>query len=145
MSNAAPQTSLTSPAEKPEDGAIHCINAAPYNRIIFHDLHGPSKTPRYWVGGVDGGPWSAENALKKAGAKHGGTCFYCKAKLDKDAQTIDHIEGRTSPSIQNLVLACKPCNTKKGHQPIEAFDPNAGRAWLEALLQQVEARLKKLG
>ena len=121
------------------------MDAAPYNRIIFHDLHGPSKTPRYWVGGVENGPWSAENALRKAGVKHGGTCFYCKIKLDKDTLTIDHVEGRTSQSIQNLLLACKPCNAKKGHQPIEAFSPNAGRAWLQALLQQVEERLKKLG
>ena len=132
--------------ERPEFGALPCIESRPYNTIIFARPNGA--TPLYWVGGVEGGPWGAEKALREAGRKHGGRCFYCHQTLAKDAITIDHVEGRSAAgakAIQNLVLSCKPCNAKKGHQPIEAFKPGAGREWLSALHAQVEERLRKLG
>jgi 5-methylcytosine-specific restriction endonuclease McrA len=97
---------------------------------------------------VAGGPWSAINSLKKAVEVHGATCFYCSTPLTKDTATIDHVEGQTGEmpnAIQNLVSACKPCNAKKGHFPIDAFKPEAGREWLQALHAQVEERLRKLG
>ncbi|MBL0769984.1 HNH endonuclease [Sphingopyxis sp. XHP0097] len=132
--------------ERPENGARPCLESHPYQTIVFARLNGT--TPLYWVGGVAGGPWGAEKALREAGRKHGGRCFYCQKALTKETVTIDHIEGRAGPgakAIQNLALACKPCNAKKGHIPIEAFKPKAGREWLKALLVQVEDRLQKLG
>jgi 5-methylcytosine-specific restriction endonuclease McrA len=132
--------------ERPEVGALPCIDSRPYNTIIFARPNG--ETPLYWVGGVEGGPWGAEKALREAGRKHGAKCFYCKKSLSKDTITIDHVDGRNGAStkaIQNLVLSCKPCNAKKGHLPIEAFKPDAGREWLQALHAQVEERLRKLG
>lgn len=131
--------------ENPSNGARPCIATQPYNMIIPGRLNGT--TPLYWVAGISGGPWGAEKALREAARKHGAKCFYCRRKLSGDALTIDHVEGRQgagAKSIQNLVLACKPCNAKKGHLPIEAFKPDAGREWLEALLKQVEDRLRKL-
>ncbi|PAL20439.1 hypothetical protein CD928_18880 [Sphingopyxis sp. GW247-27LB] len=135
--------------EKPEDAARVCLDSMPYRAIVFAHLHkSESKAPLYWVAGVAGGPWSAINSLKKAVAVHGATCFYCSTALSKDTVTIDHVEGQTGEipnAIQNLVLACKPCNAKKGHLPIDAFKPEAGREWLQALHTQVEERLRKLG
>jgi HNH endonuclease len=134
-----------STTEMPTNGARPCIEAPPYNLVILARINGT--TPLYWVGGVAGGPWGAERALREAGRKHGAKCFYCHKDLKGDTLTIDHVEGRQgagAKSIQNLVIACKPCNAKKGHQPIEAFKPDAGREWLQALLAQVEDRLRKL-
>lgn len=141
---SAPQEAL----EKPEDAARPCLDTMPYRAIVFADLHkNGSMTPRYWVAGVAGGPWNAINSLKKAVEAHGATCFYCPAALTKETATIDHVEGQTGEmpnAIQNLVLACKPCNAKKGHLPIDAYKPEAGREWLSSLLTQVEERLRKL-
>lgn len=135
--------------EKPEDAARPCLDGMPYRAIVFARLNSnEAKTPLYWVGGVAGGPWSAINSLKKAVAVHGATCFYCSTGLAKDTVTIDHVEGQIGEipnAIQNLVLACKPCNAKKGHLPIDAFKPEAGREWLQALHTQIEERLRKLG
>ncbi len=139
---------VTSPkqvAEKIENAARPCISGLPYRAIVFIRTNG--KVPLYSVAGQQGGPWGADKALRKAFAIHGGTCFYCNKGLKADAMTVDHVEPQKlngGESVQNLVLACKPCNSAKAHIPIEAFKPNAGKAWLEALLKQVEERLRKL-
>lgn len=148
MTSNAPQQKPQEALEKPEDGARPCLDSMPYRTIVFAHLHkSETKSPLYWVAGVAGGPWSAINSLKKAAAVHGATCFYCSTALTKDTITIDHVEGQTGErpnAIQNLVLACKPCNTKKGGFPIDAFNPEAGREWLSALLAQVQDRLDRL-
>lgn len=135
--------------EQPEVGAQPCLETMPYRTVVFARLHSNEmKIPLYWVAGVAGGPWSATNSLRKAVEVHGATCFYCSAVLTRSTATIDHVEGQTGDAanaIQNLVLACKPCNAKKGHLPIDAFKPEAGREWLQALHAQVEERLRKLG
>lgn len=131
--------------EKIENAARPCLDDLPYRAVVFIRTNG--KVPLYAVAGQQGGPWGAENALRKAFEVHGGSCFYCSTSLSVGAVTVDHVEPHKlsgSDSIQNLVLACKPCNSAKSHVPIEAFNPKAGKAWLEALLQQVEERLKKL-
>lgn len=101
--------------------------------------------PVYFVAGSAAPASKAEKALKTSYELHGGQCFYCK-KAAKDL-TIDHAEPtamKGSASIQNLLLACRACNLKKNHTPIEAFHPAAGREWLTALLHQVEERLRRL-
>lgn len=129
-------------------GARPCLDSMPYRAIVFARLHSKENpVPLYWVAGVAGGPWGARNSLKKAVHVHGGKCFYCPTTLTKDNATIDHVEGQTgdaAEAIQNLVLACKPCNQSKGHQTIDAFNPKAGREWLLALHAQVDERLRKL-
>lgn len=86
-------------------------------------------------------------ALREAFAVHGGTCFYCRADLTGGEYTVDHAEASASggkEQLQNLLISCKPCNAKKGHKPIECFDPEAGREWLSALLVQVQDRLNRI-
>lgn len=52
-----------------------------------------------------------------------GTCYYCGKRVEPGALTMDHrvplIRGGTS-SKNNIVPACKSCNTRKKHLlPIE--------------------------
>ena len=78
---------------------------------------------------------------------HGGVCLYCKKPVAHADLTLDHIEAKAnggSTTIQNLAVACKPCNAAKGDRPIEAFRPKAGAEWLQALMQQVDDRLRRL-
>ena len=54
--------------------------------------------------------------------KWGRTCTYCGAK--NVPIEIDHIHPRSkggSDRIDNLALACRPCNEKKGSRPLETF------------------------
>ena len=128
------------------DAARPCLTGKPYQMIMFERINA-SKLPVYFVGGVAGGPWSAQNALTKAHAQHGGDCFYCKKPIAKDQVSIDHVEPKTlggTGSLQNLLICHKSCNQHKGHKPIEAFHPEAGREWLQALLKQVQSRLNRL-
>lgn len=101
----------------------------------------------YFVAGIAGGPWNALNALANSHKTHGGSCFYCGKGVAKGQATIDHVEpicrgGKSE--IQNLVIACKPCNASKGHQVIEFYNPQAGKEWLEAVLAQVTLRLNAI-
>jgi 5-methylcytosine-specific restriction endonuclease McrA len=116
-----------------------------YRALVFARDNGSA--PLYFVAGVVGGPWSAINALATSHKAHGGTCFYCKQGIKKGQATIDHVEpvalgGKST--VQNLVIACKPCNAKKGHEVIDLYNPDAGKEWLQALLTQVQQRLDAL-
>ncbi|HEX2811642.1 MAG TPA: HNH endonuclease signature motif containing protein [Sphingopyxis sp.] len=148
MTDKATQQISQPALEKPENAARPCLDSMPYRTLVFARLHSKEMpVPLYWVAGVNGGPWGATNSLKKAAEVHGANCFYCSTELTKNTATIDHVEGQTGEAanaIQNLVLACKPCNTKKGSFPIDAFKPEAGREWLSALLAQVQDRLDRL-
>ena len=46
-------------------------------------------------------------------------CKYCGVALQWESSTVDHVvpisKGGTN-DLQNLVLACKPCNTRKGNK-----------------------------
>ena len=70
--------------------------------------------------------------------KWGRTCAYCDAK--NVPLQIDHVVPHAlggSDRVSNLTLACEPCNTAKGAQPIEAFlagDPKR--------LARIQAQLK---
>ena len=123
----------------------HCIDDMPYRSLVFTRLDGMKK-PLYLVAGCSEPEAGARKALERALKKHGGSCFYCKqAKLD--AFTIDHVEPIASggtDTLQNLVIACKPCNTAKSHKPIEVYNPAAGKTWLTSLHEQIEGRLKRL-
>jgi 5-methylcytosine-specific restriction endonuclease McrA len=114
--------------------------------IAFIRLDG-NGTPLYQVAGSPASERNAEKALRLAHETHGGDCFYCKKRIAKGQVTIDHVDARAfsgTKDLQNLVIACKPCNALKGRQPIELFKPEAGREWLGALLAQVQDRLNRL-
>ena len=116
-----------------------------YRALVFARLNG--STPLYHVAGIQGGPWSAENALARSHKFHGGPCFHCSKSINKGEATIDHVEPTAlggNGCIQNLVISCKPCNAKKGHQVLDFHDPKSCRAWLEALRAQIEERLARL-
>lgn len=134
------------PGEKIGNAVSHCLPVKPYTMLIFDRIDG-NKIPVYFVGGVAGGPWGAQMALKKAYEQHGGTCHYCKKPIAKTEFSIDHVEAKAnggSDSLQNLVIVHKTCNLAKGRMPIEAYNPAAGKEWLTALLAQVQARLKQI-
>lgn len=131
--------------ERPENGARPCLETMPYRMVVFSRWNG--KTPLYCVGGSASKEMGAEKALRTAHKIHGGDCFYCKKPIKKGEATIDHAEPERlggGKSIQNLIIACKPCNAAKGHKPIEAFNRDAGAEWLKALLAQVQDRLNRL-
>jgi 5-methylcytosine-specific restriction endonuclease McrA len=104
-------------------------------------------TPLYLVAGSDAAAMGADKALRAAYQLHGGVCFYCKKKIGEGQLTIDHAQPaaiKPIKDIQNLVIACRPCNLEKGAKPIEFFNAEAGREWLSAVLAQVHERLNRL-
>ena len=72
--------------------------------------------------------------------RDGWTCKYCdKPGTGKNPLTLDHVipQSNGGPSrVQNLVTACKRCNTRKDNRPVAEFltnDPDR----LEKILRQV--------
>lgn len=51
-------------------------------------------------------------------------CHYCGRRIEPGTATLDHIvpqsQGGTH-SVSNLLLACKPCNSKRGCTPYQKF------------------------
>lgn len=126
----------------------HWIDELPYRALVHvrDSVHG---TPLYMVAGSTQTARKASSALKDALKIHGGQCFYCKAAGEAVAAhlNVDHVEPQCrggSDLLHNLVVSCKTCNTKKAALPIEAFKPNAGRAWLLGVKALIKARLELL-
>jgi len=131
--------------EQPEHQHRHVLADFPYRAVVFTRMN--QDTPLFFVAGVEGGPFNARRALLKAAEKHGASCYYCSEKLDQEAITVDHVEPLAnggSHALGNLVLACKPCNQRKGSVLIELFNEEAGRNWLEAARELIEDRLSRL-
>jgi hypothetical protein len=131
--------------EEPASALHHCLNDLPYRMVVFRKFNG--NTPLFQVAGSDAGPMGAMKALQLAHKIHGGDCFYCKKPVATGDLGIDHAEPQKlggNGSLPNLLVSCKSCNADKGHKPIEAFDPGAGKEWLSALLAQVQDRLNRV-
>jgi 5-methylcytosine-specific restriction endonuclease McrA len=132
--------------EDPAAATRPLFDEAPYRMVIFAELN-QHKTPVYLVAGIDGSPMRADKALRAAHKKFGGKCHFCKKPVAPDQLSIDHADPLAdggSRAIQNLLIACQPCNREKGRKPIEVYKPAAGREWLSALLEQVQDRLNRL-
>jgi hypothetical protein len=132
--------------ENPATATRPLFDEAPYRMVIFAELN-QHKTPVYLVAGIDGSPMRADKALRAAHKKFGGRCYYCKKPVPHDQLSIDHAEPEANGgkgALQNLLIACKPCNQKKGQTAIEVYKPEAGRDWLSAVLRQVQDRLARL-
>lgn len=58
-------------------------------------------------------------------ARHGPVCAYCGVKWTPRSLTLDHVTPRRGQTAydrrDNLVLACKRCNTAKADKPFLAF------------------------
>lgn len=53
-----------------------------------------------------------------------GPCYYCKREFPSEDLTLDHIVPRSAGGqevLDNAVLACHPCNGKKGSSGLIAF------------------------
>jgi len=57
--------------------------------------------------------------------RHGPVCAYCDTRYPDREITLDHVAPRRGQSAydrrENLVLACKRCNTAKADMPLLAF------------------------
>lgn len=74
--------------------------------------------------------------------KWGRCCAYCKA-TDVPLE-IEHIQSKASGGsnrVSNLTLACRPCNQRKGAQPIERFLAKKPDA-LKRIMAQAKAPLR---
>jgi 5-methylcytosine-specific restriction endonuclease McrA len=132
----------------PPHGTGHWLDEMPYRALVYsHDS--PQGTTLYLVAGSVSPARKASGALKDALKLHGGRCFYCPGDAECIAAqlNLDHVDPKSRASndlIHNLVVACKDCNGKKAALPVEAFMPNAGRAWLLAAQSLIRARLQLL-
>ena len=70
--------------------------------------------------------------------RDGNRCVYCQRKNVR--LELDHVRPRATGTdrVDNLVASCRPCNVRKGNQPIETF-----LADQPELLQQILARLQR--
>jgi 5-methylcytosine-specific restriction endonuclease McrA len=89
--------------------------------------------------------------------RDGYRCVYCGVQFPVEELTVDHVQPRVrggDRSEGNLVTACRPCNTLKGHHRLsfflhgnalarEQFFKNATHVW-PRLLRTLEAELDQL-
>jgi 5-methylcytosine-specific restriction endonuclease McrA len=132
--------------ENPVNAARHCLSSEPYCKVVYASTDHWG-TPLFSVEGSTKPPRKAAKALREAFNVHGGVCFYCKKPIARKKLTIDHAEALAAggkDELQNLLIAHKSCNVRKGRLPIECYNPKAGRAWLKALLAQVQDRLNRI-
>lgn len=67
----------------------------------------------------------------EAYARSGGRCEYCEVRLSIDDATLDHVVPRSTGAATqyNVVVACSPCNNRKGSQDWATF---LASPWLSA-------------
>jgi hypothetical protein len=141
---------ITSGTEIDWLGCNHHLGDLPYRAIVPIRRHLANGPMLFQVAGSNLSASGARKALIEATRLHGGYCFYCKqaiARGDKNAFSVDHVEPTAlggASHLGNLVIACKPCNQKKGHQPLDSFNPTATRGWLTDLRNHIDARLNRL-
>jgi 5-methylcytosine-specific restriction endonuclease McrA len=136
------------PAEPRQYRCRHWIDELPY-RALVHMKDSPQGTPLYMVAGSAEPARKAAHALREALKVHGGHCFYCKVAKHSASTplNVDHVEPQCrggSDFLHNLVVSCNGCNSKKAALPVEAFSPNAGRAYLLGVQALIRARLELL-
>jgi hypothetical protein len=58
------------------------------------------------------------NVRKRFYAAQDGLCFYCRKPMHIENSTFDHLHPQAlggKDNIENLILACQPCNYEKSH------------------------------
>ena len=62
---------------------------------------------------------------RSAWRRSNGHCWYCGLTLDPfDTFTLDHVVPQSqggSNAVENLVAACKSCNSSKGQKSVEQY------------------------
>lgn len=74
------------------------------------------------------------------------TCQYCMKKFDTKSLTMEHVTPRShggKTTWTNIVMACSPCNTRKGNQrhmkPVrEAYKPTIGEILTKVKKQPIQ-------
>ena len=86
------------------------------------------------AGAVRTANWRLRNAVFE---RDDYTCRYCGNKeYDRQWLILEHIEPKGPASLENLVTACRPCNSRKGGRTPE----EAGMVLLELISRDVETR-----
>ncbi len=73
--------------------------------------------------GTDNFAWK-QVARSMALAEQEGRCAYCRTRLTQADATADHViprKRRGSDRSDNIVAACGPCNSAKGHMSAARF------------------------
>ena len=129
--------------------AAHPLEGPPYNAIKFVRVDGCG-TPLYRVAKGTKEMGAAE-ALREAFELLGGSCFHCRKKMKAQSLsqdcTRDHVRPKCDGGqnyLHNLVLACGPCNRRKGRNDVVSFRPDVGNEYLKALDDHLVRCLKKL-
>lgn len=129
--------------------AAHPLQRAPYWNIRFVGT-GADGVPLYRVT-KDARDLPAAEALKLAFEMFGGHCFHCRTWFPPQRLSgvcsRDHILAVSAgggPHLHNLVLACPPCNRRKGADDIVWFSPARGSEYLKALDAHLERCLAAL-
>ena len=91
-------------------------------------------------------------------ARDGWRCVYCGEEFPAEELTVDHVQPQVrggDRSGGNLVSACRPCNTAKGHRRLSdylAAEPTARSHFFRLArfvwprhLRAVEEELRKRG
>lgn len=56
--------------------------------------------------------------------RDGNNCHYCRKEMTEQERTLEHLQPRKCGGVNamtNLVLACKPCNKRRGVQEYLTF------------------------
>ena len=76
-------------------------------------------------------------------------CVFCGQVFPEEDLTVDHLQARSrggDRSGGNLVTACGPCNTAKGHRRLSEYlleSPDARRRFIEHALPLLWPRLRR--
>lgn len=78
-------------------------------------------------------PKQKHNKKEQLIKRDGPCCCWCKKEFPKDQLTLEHLIPRSlkgSNSLENLKLACQPCNRLRGNRP---FPPGYIPDWPDLL------------
>lgn len=70
-----------------------------------------------------------ESKATRIANKSDGCCYYCGLELTKQTSTYDHVVPRSRggrSTVENLVLACSPCNNKKSNMSLDDYRERRG-------------------
>lgn len=121
----------------------HPVRGVPYNALRFagFNTHGVA----LYLVPDDPQERGADASLRQAAIQFGAACFFCRSKVGGDTGvplTIDHARskkcgGKGIDQLFNLLIACEPCNKRKGSRDIGHFDVDAAARYRDELFNHV--------